>query len=141
MDEDALFAEFLGEIKSVAVTSSTADGDGGKDNDNDDAASVGENEDAAAAAATAAAGNGEDTNKRKGDVVPVSLIVRSLRRNHLVVLPLDASNCAANHARRGKTDRPGSNHNSAQVKINEVHCLHHPENAVQCVPLRGTGKL
>lgn len=55
MDEDALFAEFLGEIKSVAVAP-VAD---------DDAASVGESE--APAAPGGGGEGGTDTAKRKGD--------------------------------------------------------------------------
>lgn len=65
MDADALFAEFLGEIKSVAVAPAAEGGE----NVDDDAASVGENEAAAAAALEGKAGgaNGVDTNKRKGN--------------------------------------------------------------------------
>lgn len=64
MDEDALFAEFLGEIKSVAVAPVAEVGE----TVDDDAASVGEIE---AAGETGAEGkaegaNGADTNKRKG---------------------------------------------------------------------------
>lgn len=60
-DEDALFAEFMGEINSAVAAA--------PEEDPLEVASVGENEDAVAASAAGEAGGNEldDTSKRKGD--------------------------------------------------------------------------
>lgn len=64
-DEDALFAEFMGEIKSTVVAAGAGAGAGADDGAASDTASVG---DVNADNEEGAGGKDAETNKRKGEV-------------------------------------------------------------------------